>query len=60
VTLHGGEGKLFYNIFLDDRAGLRLSYEYLNTALIVMKQNPQTVEEGYEILKKIYGSRTNN
>lgn len=60
VTLHGGEGKLFYNILLDDRAGLRLSYEYLNTALIVMKQNPQTVEEGYEILKTIYGSHTNN
>lgn len=54
ITLHGGEGKLFYNILLDDRAGLRLSYEYLNTALMVMKKNPKTVEEGYEILKNLY------
>ncbi len=57
IELHGGGGKLFYNIFLDDRAGLKSSCSILGAALTVMKQNPQTEEEACKILKNIYGER---
>lgn len=57
IELHGGGGKLFYNIFLDDRAGLKSACSILGAALTVMKQNPQTEEEACKILKNIYGER---
>jgi hypothetical protein len=57
VELHGGQGKLFYNIFLDDRAGLKSAYSVLHSALVVIKEQPDTEKEAFEILKKIYGNR---
>jgi hypothetical protein len=57
VELHGGSGKIFYNIFLDDRAGLKSACSVLSAALTVMKENPQTETEACEILKNIYGKR---
>jgi len=57
VELHGGHGKLFYNIFLDDRAGLKSAYSILNAALTVMKENPSNEDEACKILSNIYGKR---
>lgn len=57
VTLHDGEGKVFYNILLDDRAGLKSSFSILSMALTVMKGNPKDEYEACEILSKIYGKR---
>jgi hypothetical protein len=57
VELHGGGGKLFYNIFLDDRAGLKSAYSVLHAALNVMKEEPSDEKEAFEILKTIYGNR---
>ena len=57
IELHGGEGKLFYNILLDDRAGLKSAYSVLHAALNVMKEEPSDEKEAFEILKTIYGNR---
>jgi hydroxymethylpyrimidine pyrophosphatase-like HAD family hydrolase len=57
VKLHGGEGKVFYNILLDDRAGLKSAYSILNMALTVMQANPANEDEACKILSKIYGKR---
>lgn len=57
VKLHGGEGKVFYNILLDDRAGLKSSYSILNMALTVIKEQPSDENQACEILSKIYGKR---
>lgn len=57
VKLHGGEGKLFYNILLDDRSGLKSAHSILTVALTVMKENPKNEIEACEILKKMYGKR---
>ena len=57
VELHGGLGKLFYNIFLDDRAGLKSACSILSSAITVMRENPQTEEEACKILKELYGKR---
>ena len=57
VSLHGGEGKVFYNILLDDRAGLKSSFSVLNMALTVMKENPKDENHACNILSKIYGKR---
>jgi hypothetical protein len=57
VFLHGGEGKIFYNILLDDRAGLKSSFSILTMALTVIKLNPKDENEACEILSKIYGKR---
>lgn len=55
IELHGGGGKLFYNILLDDRAGLKSATIILNIALDVIKHNPTDEEEGFNILKSMYG-----
>jgi len=60
IELHGGNGKLFYNIFLDDRAGLKSAYSILYVALSVIKEEPSDEKEAFEILKRIYGSRVSN
>lgn len=57
VELHGGQGKLFFNILLDDRAGLKSSISILNAALTVIKENPKDELEACKILKNIYGKR---
>ena len=57
IELHGGSGKLFYNILLDDRAGLKTACSVLSAALTVMKENPQNEDEACQILKNIYGKR---
>ena len=57
VELHGGEGKLFYNIFLDDRAGLKSACSILSSAMTVIKEHPENEEEACKILKNIYGKR---
>jgi hypothetical protein len=57
IQLHGGEGKVFYNILLDDRGGLKSAYSILVAALTVMKENPKTEDEACKILSKIYGKR---
>jgi hypothetical protein len=54
IELHNGSGKLFYNIFLDDRAGLKSAYTSLYVALSVMKEGPNDEKEAFEILKKMY------
>ena len=59
IELHGGQGKVFYNILLDDRAGLKSAYSVLNAALTVMKENPENEEKACEILSEIYGKRVN-
>ncbi len=55
IELADGSGKVFYNILLDDRAGLRASYITLNYAIEVMKQNPKDSEEACNILKDRFG-----
>jgi hypothetical protein len=57
IELHGGHGKVFYNILLDDRAGLKSSFSILNVALTVIKENPKDENEACQILKNIYGKR---
>ena len=57
VKLHGGQGKVFYNILLDDRAGLKSAYSILNAALTVIKENPENELEACKILRNIYGKR---
>lgn len=57
VELHGGEGKVFYNILLDDRAGLKSAFSILNMALTVIKEIPVSEKDACEILSKIYGKR---
>jgi len=55
VELHGGGGKLFYNVFLDDRAGLKSAYTALHVAVSIIKEGPSDEKEAFEILKTIYG-----
>lgn len=57
IELHGGEGKLFYNILLDDRAGLKSAMTILTIALGIIKHNPETELEACKILRTIYGKR---
>lgn len=59
LKLHGGEGKLFYNILLDDRAGLKSAYSILNMALTVIETKPNDEKEACKILSEIYGKRVN-
>jgi hypothetical protein len=57
IELHGGEGKLFYNILLDDRAGLKTAITILSIALDIIKHNPVNEADACKILKGIYGKR---
>lgn len=57
IELYGGEGKLFYNILLDDRAGLKTAFTILNVSLKIIKQNPKDEFEACNILKDMYGKR---
>ncbi len=59
IELHGGKGKLFYNILLDDRAGLKTALTILSVALDIIKRNPSNEEEACLMLKSVYGKRIN-
>lgn len=49
------EGKIFFSILLDDRAGLRSSFIILDKALEIIKKGPKTKEEAMEMLKSRFG-----
>ncbi len=51
VELADGTGKIFFNILLDDRAGLRSAYIILDKAADIMSENPKSEEEACELLK---------
>jgi hypothetical protein len=44
--------KIYYNILLDDRAGLRSAYDILYTTKEIIKQNPKTKKDAINILYK--------
>jgi len=50
-----GTGKIFFNILLDDRAGLRSAYIILDKVADIMLEGPKTEEEACELLKKRFG-----
>lgn len=55
IVLDDGSGKIFFNILLDDRAGLRSAFIILDKAADIMEEGPQTEEEACTILKNKYG-----
>lgn len=49
-----GSGKLFYSIFLDDRAGLTSAYMALMAAMRVMKQKPEDVAIAHDMVDAMF------
>lgn len=49
----GGSYKIYYNILLDDRAGLRSSFLILDKACDVMEENPKDEKEACNILNTL-------
>jgi len=47
-----GTGKIFYNILLDDRAGLRSAYDILDEVCSVMESKPGNMVEACHILSE--------
>ena len=56
VELADGTGKIFFNILLDDRAGLRSAYIILDKAAEIMEQNPKDEEDACRMLKERFGN----
>ena len=55
IELADGTGKLFYNILLDDRAGLRSSFIILDKTVDIMESKPNTEEEACILLNHRFG-----
>jgi len=52
IELADGTGKIFFNILLDDRAGLNTSYLILDRAVQIMKGKPKDKAEACKMLKE--------
>ena len=57
VELADGSGKIFFNILLDDRAGLRSAFIVLDRAADVMEEKPKSVEEACKMLNDRMGKK---
>ena len=51
---YGNNGKIYANVFLDDRAGLHESIEILDAALINVKQKQHKIESEFSQFKEPY------
>jgi hypothetical protein len=57
IELADGSGKIFYNILLDDRAGLSSAYLILDTAADIMLLNPKDEDEVCEMISERFGKK---
>jgi hypothetical protein len=55
IELADGTGKLFYNILLDDRAGLRSAFIILDKACDIMDEKPDSPEHACKLLSERFG-----
>lgn len=58
IELADGTGKIFSNILLDDRAGLRSAYIILSKVVDIMEEGPRDEEEACYMLKERFGKGT--
>ena len=58
IELADGTGKIFFNILLDDRAGLRSAYIILDKAADIMLEEPKDEEEACKLLKERFWQST--